>query len=310
MATAGSFEPFTISVPATTANLGPGFDCLGLALDLWNHIAVFPSNSLEITIEGEGAGHLPTNSRNLVYRSAVRAARDVGTTLPPLRLEMKNAIPLTRGLGSSAAATVAGVLIVDRLGGGVFDQSKQLSLAVDLEGHADNAAPALWGGACLAIEGPDSTNLVRALPFPDGLACVLLIPDVAMSTKEARSVLPRRVPRADAVFNIGRVALLIHALSSGNWDDLGLATEDRIHQPQRATLMPITPKLIEAAREAGAYGAFLSGAGPTILALSAPAGARDVATAMEREARDNDLPARSVVVAASKTGAAIVAGIA
>ena len=126
MATAGNFEPFTISVPATTGNLGPGFDCLGLALDLWNHVGVSPSTSLEITIEGEGAGHLPINSRNLIYRSAVRAAREIGTTLPPLRLEMKNAIPLTRGLGSSAAATVTGILIVDRLGGGVFDQDKQL----------------------------------------------------------------------------------------------------------------------------------------------------------------------------------------
>jgi homoserine kinase len=309
MATAGSFEPFTISVPATTANLGPGFDCLGLALDLWNRVRVSPSKSLQITIEGEGAGHLPTNSRNLVYRSAVRAARDVGTTLPPLRLEMENAIPLTRGLGSSAAATIAGILIVDRLGGGVFDQGKQLSLAVDLEGHADNAAPALWGGACLAIEGPESTNLVRTLPFPDGLACALLVPDVTMSTREARSVLSRRVPRTDAVFNIGRVALLVHALSTGSWDDLGLATEDRLHQPQRATLMPITPNLIKAAREAGAFGAFLSGAGPTVLALSAPDRARDVANAMEREALDNDLPARSLVVAASRTGAAVVAGI-
>jgi len=309
MATAVNFEPFTISVPATTANLGPGFDCLGLALDLWNHVGVSPSTSLEITIEGEGAGHLPINSRNLVYRSAVRAAREIGTTLPPLRLEMKNAIPLTRGLGSSAAATVAGILIVDRLGGGVFDRDKQLSLAVDLEGHADNAAPALWGGACLAIEGPESTNLVRALPFPDRLACVLLIPEVAMSTEEARSVLPRRVPRTDAVFNIGRVALLVHALSSGNWDDLGLATEDRLHQPQRATLMPITPNLIEAARKAGAYGAFLSGAGPTILALSSSGRARDVANAMEREALGNNLPARPLVIAASRTGASVVAGI-
>ena len=307
MSTEGHFAPFTVSVPATTANLGPGFDCLGLALDLWNHVTVSPSASLEVAVSGEGAGRLPTSSRNLVHRAAVYAAREIGSTLPPLRLEANNAIPLTRGLGSSAAATIAGILITDRLAGNVLDREKRLALAAGLEGHADNAAPALWGGLCLAIEDSESRIVVRSLPFPDGPSCVLLVPDVTMSTKEARSALPRKVPMVDAVFNVGRTALLVRALSTGDWDDLWLATEDRLHQPQRASLMPATTHLIHAARDAGAYGAFLSGAGPTVLALSPPNRSPRVAQAMEREARDRELPARSLIVAPSRTGASVAA---
>jgi homoserine kinase len=301
----GDFAPFTVSVPATTANLGPGFDCLGLALDLWNHVMVFPSATLELTIAGEGAGQLPVSARNLVYEAAVHASRKIGSTLPPLRLEANNAVPLTRGLGSSAAATIAGVLIADQLAGNVLDREEQLALAANLEGHADNAAPAIWGGACLSIEVPDSRNIVRTLPFPDGLSCVLLVPDMTMSTKESRSVLPRRVPRADAVFNVGRVALLVRALATGDWDDLRLATEDRLHQPQRASLMPATTPLIASAYDAGASGAFLSGAGPTVLALSQPDLAQQVVDAMKSVARKRDLPARSFIVAPSEMGATV-----
>ena len=301
------FEPFIVSVPATTANLGPGFDCLGLALDLWNRVTVSPSAELRVTVRGEGAGRLPEAARNLVHRSAARAARELGAGLPPVRLEAENGVPPTRGLGSSAAATVAGILIADRLAGGVLNRERQLALAAEIEGHADNAAPAIWGGACLAIAGPGGENVVRALAFPQELTCVLLIPDMAMSTGKARSALPRRVPRADAVFNVGRTALLVNALNTGAWADLRLATEDRLHQPPRAELMPATTPLIRAALDAGAYGAFLSGAGPTVLALAPPARAGEVGGAMEREAREREVPARRLDVAPSPDGASVAA---
>ncbi len=307
MTSEGQFAPFTVSVPATTANLGPGFDCLGLALDLWNQVTVSPGTELEVTITGEGAAHLPATNRNLVYRSAAHTARELGIRLPSLRLEANNGVPLTRGLGSSAAATVAGILIADQIAGGALNREQHLGLAAELEGHADNAAPAIWGGACLTVPGSDSQNIVRSLTFPDTLVCILLIPDVTMSTKEARSVLPRRVPRVDAVFNVGRTALLVNALNTGNWADLRLATEDRLHQPQRAELMPATAPLIRAAIDAGAYGAFLSGAGPTVLALVPADRTQVVGDAMEREARERNVPARCLHVAPSRDGAAVAA---
>ena len=301
----GQFEPFTVSVPATTANLGPGFDCLGLALDLWNRVTVSPSADLQVSVSGEGAGQLPAASHNLVHRSAAHTARELGAELPFMRLETNNGIPITRGLGSSAAAAIAGILIADRLAGGLLSRERQLALAAEVEGHADNAAPAIWGGACLTVTGSDGHNVVRPLAFPHGLTCVLLIPDVTMSTKEARSVLPRRVPRADAVFNVGRTALLVNALNTAAWADLRLATEDRLHQPQRGELMPATTPLIHAAVDAGAYGAFLSGAGPTVLAFAPPDRAQEVGSAMEREAREREVPARSLGVAPSRDGASV-----
>ena len=301
-----NFRPFTIAVPATTANLGPGFDCLGLALDIWNTVTVAPGASPSVTVTGEGAGTLPTTTRNLIYRSAVRASRHLGVDLPPLRLAACNAIPLTRGLGSSAAATVAGLMIANHVCGNALDEEGLLALATELEGHPDNAAPVIRGGICLAVDTPDGHSLLRSLPTPAGLMCALLIPQVTLSTKESRAVLPRRIPRSDAVFNVGRTSLLVRSLLLGEWADLDTATDDRLHQPHRASLLPAMPALFRAARGAGAYGVFLSGAGPSVVAFVSTEAAEGVAAAMQAEAVRQELPASSRVVAISAAGASIV----
>jgi homoserine kinase len=297
--------PFRVEVPATTANLGPGFDCLGMALDLWNTVTVWPSASPEVVVEGEGADLLAGNTRNLVYRAALHAADRLRLPLPPLRLEARNAIPLARGLGSSAAAAVAGLMIANRIAGGPLDDDGLLALAVDLEGHPDNAAPAIRGGACLVVQDGER-HLVRSLPVKDGLTCVVFIPSTTLATKTARAVLPRRVSREDAVFNASHTALLVRALLTGEWDDLRVGVQDRLHQPYRSDLLPAMEPLFQAATRAGAYGAFLSGAGPTILALASPDKVAVVASALESEARAHGWDGRSRVIPPAASGARII----
>ncbi|MBI4235955.1 MAG: homoserine kinase [Chloroflexi bacterium] len=301
-----SFAPFSVAVPATTANLGPGFDCLGMALDLWNRVRVAPGEATEVRVTGEGAEVLPSDGRNLVYRAVVRLFRHLGRAAPSLHLEACNAVPLARGLGSSAAATVAGLVIADRLAGEPLDRGELLALAAEMEGHPDNAAPALWGGCCLVVRHAED-YLVRSVPLPEGLACVLFIPQMTLSTRAARAVLPRRVPREDAIFNVGRTALLVRALALGEWADLRLATEDRLHQPYRATLFPALTPLIRAALEAGAAGAFLSGAGSTVLAFAQAEAAAAVAAAFEAVAQAQGVPGAARVVRPATEGARVIA---
>ena len=300
------FAPFTIEVPATTANLGPGFDCLGMALDLWNQVRVTPSAHAEVVVSGEGAGLLPATARNLVYRAASLGAERLGVELPPLHLEVCNAVPLARGLGSSAAAAVAGLTIANHISGNPLDRETILALAVQLEGHPDNAAPALWGGACLVVQPDEGPPVVRQMELAAGLTCVAFVPEMRLATKAARSVLPRRVTMSDAVFNLAHTALLVRALLTGAWEDLRLATEDRLHQPHRSPLMPGMEPLFQAALQAGAFGVFLSGAGPTVLALTSPDRAQSVVDAFKAEAASQRLGGDARVIALSLEGARIL----
>ncbi len=275
-----------VRVPATTANLGPGFDCLGMALDLWNEVQVVVgdgptlsrSDSLctlsIVSIEGQGAGELPLDRRNLVYQAMEHLFKEVHLGLPELRLHCRNGIPLERGLGSSAAAIVGGLVAANFLLSKVsrheatLPSAKLLDMAVRLEGHPDNAAAALLGGIQLIVQEEDAL-LSAPVSVPDNVHAVLFIPEMTIATDEARKVLPRSYSREDAVYNMGRVGLLVNALATGRLDDLRYATGDRVHQPYRQRrLFPAMKVIFAAAMKAGALGVFLSGSGSTILALA------------------------------------------
>lgn len=303
-----TFSPFSVEVPATTANLGPGFDCLGLALNLWNRVAVRPAETFTLEVSGEGVEGLPRGEKNLVYQAASALFRRLGQTPPPMRIHCENRIPLARGLGSSAAATVAGLMTANHLTGETLSPSALVERAAEIEGHPDNAAPAVFGGCQIVVQKEGSLH-ISAVPVAPGLECALFVPDVQIATDRARAVLSPSVPRAAAVFNIGRTALLINLLVKGEWQELRLATEDAIHQPHRRDkLMPWMNALFEAALDAGALGVFLSGSGPSILAFASVSqgSAPLVAQAMQSEARRLELAGTGRVLSLSTHGARIV----
>jgi homoserine kinase len=310
-----SAQPFAVHVPATSANLGPGFDALGLALGLANTVRVEPSDRVEVIVEGEGAGALATDAENLVYRALARLAERADVAPPPVRLRCANTIPLARGLGSSSAAIVAGLLAGNHLLGAPLGRADLLGLAVAIEGHPDNVTPALLGGVRICVVG--ERGLVQtAVPLARPLRAVLFVPDRPMATAEARGLLPAAVPRADAIFNLGRTALLVAALASGDYRLLAEATRDRLHQPARAALFPAMATFLRAALDAGALGACLSGAGSTLMALVEEAGlppqpaadpAAAVVAAFEATALREGVGGRTLVTAISLEGARVIA---
>ncbi len=269
-----------VTVPATSANLGPGFDCLALALSLRNEVEAELASKPQVVVQGEGEGELPTDERNVVYQAAQEVAARAGHRGVAFRFRCRNRIPLDRGLGSSAAARVAGVVAADRLLGGVMDSQAQLDLVAQLEGHADNAAAAFWGGLTVAVQ--DKAGRVRwqrVLParFPEVVVCV---PEIRVPTHRARALLPEHVPFADAVFNVGRAALLVAAACAGDPEMLAEAVQDRLHEPYRDKLVPGFRQATRQARAAGAWAVALSGAGSSVLAFAPAACAAEVAEAL------------------------------
>ena len=259
-----------VAAPATTANLGPGYDCLGMALDIWNSIEVGPlarGEAPEVVVSGEGEGELEAGPENLVYRSMEFLYREAGKVLPPVRVRCSNEIPLARGLGSSAAAIAGGLVAANTLAGGEFNQRDLLEMAATIEGHPDNVAAAVMGGLQLVVT-EESTLYTVPVSVPAAIHAVLFIPDRRISTADARSVLPGQLPVADAVHNMSRVALLVAGMATNHPEYLDIATQDRLHQPYRQPLFPAMKLLMKAARDAGALGAFLSGSGSTVLALA------------------------------------------
>jgi homoserine kinase len=255
----------TVQAPATVANLGPGFDCLGLALDMASEFTADTDADPAVTVRGEGAAELPGDATNMVFRTIALLAGEVGGRLPPFRLECVNRIPLQRGLGSSAAAVVAGVLLGDRLLGSNLPPDRLLEVAVDVEGHADNVAACLRGGLVLAFLSEAGWRAARLDPHPE-LRPVLLIPEAErVATEDARRVLPQRIPFADAAFNLSRAALAVIALTRSP-ELLGHALEDRLHQGYRLPLMPAGRALFQDLRDAGVP-VCVAGSGPSLLAF-------------------------------------------
>jgi len=305
----------SVDVPATTANLGAGFDALALALDLAVIVrveAVDPRHGPPVRVEvrGEGAGQLPTGRRNRFVSSLVDGLAAAGIDGDALgwRVRMDNAIPISRGLGSSASATVAALVVADALTEGGLGQARILELADRAEGHADNAAAALLGGFCVTTHADEGPQAVRFDP-PEGLLAALYIPDRPLSTSAMRGALPRNVPFADAVHNVGAAAITVAALAQGRVDLLAAGTLDRLHEPYRASVYPELPELVATARAAGALGACLSGAGSTVIAFcDDQVSAATVASAMERRGQELGLPGRAAVHAARAEGARVLDG--
>ena len=264
-----------VEVPASSANLGAGYDCLGLALDLTNRVTVEAcegDGSIDLRVTGEGAGDLPATRDNRFVAGLEAALEAVLGPRPAAigwRIAMDNAIPLSRGLGSSAAATVGGVVAGNALAGTHQGDAALLRLATTIESHPDNAAAVLLGGFVVSAHLGDRVEAVR-FDAPDGLRAVLFIPERRLSTEDMRRVLPAEVPHRDAVENLGRVAIGVAGIASGRLELLADLTVDRIHEPYRSVAYPELPMLTGAARAAGALGAFLSGAGSTVLAFVAP----------------------------------------
>ncbi len=256
-----------IKVPATSANLGPGFDALGLALNLWNVTEITEAGSFSLHIEGEGSKKLAYNNKNLIYRSAEKVYETVNREIPTLSIRCVNQIPLASGLGSSAAAILTGILGANALLGSVLSKEEILSLATEIEGHPDNIAPALCGGLVVStIE--DGKVIARQLPIMPFHITVVL-PEFNFTTKQARAVLPKQVPLKDAIHNISHAVLVTAAFRTGDIVLLGQAMSDTLHQPYRLPLIPGALAAMEAGKEAGASAVALSGAGPSLIAFSA-----------------------------------------
>ena len=257
----------TIKVPATSANLGPGFDSLGLALDLWNESTFEIAESSSVYIEGEGRGRVGQGRNNLILRAAQALADHVKKDLPPLIVRSTNRIPFGSGLGSSAAATLTGLLAGNILTGSALSQQEILHLATQLEGHPDNVAPALMGGLVVSAVRDDQV-IARRLPVSP-LPITVVVPDFRFPTRQARKTLPQHVRMKDAIHNISRAVLLAEAFRTGDVGLLGEAMEDVLHQPYRVALIPGAQAAMQAMRSQGAAVA-LSGAGPSLIAFSQP----------------------------------------
>jgi homoserine kinase len=292
-------------VPATSANLGPGFDCFGLALRLYNDVALDPEAPFGVEIVGEGADSLPRDRSNLVARTVARYFDMVGRPPPSCRIRLTNRIPMTGGLGSSSTALIGGLLAANALAGGSMSRAELLQIACELEGHPDNVAPAMLGGLVVsAIDGARLTTV--PLDLPTGLRAVIYLPKFSTSTREARRLLPSRVSHRDAVFNVSRAALFVAAIATERLDLLRIASEDRLHQPYRQVLFPSMPRLIGAALDGGALGAWLSGSGSALLALTRGS-EMAVASAFEAAARANGVAGHTAIVDLDADGAFLLA---
>ena len=307
----------TVDAPATTANLGAGFDALALALDLRNVISVEATpavpgarpGKVDLTVDGEGQGRLRADRRNRFVSSLECGFEELGVATDGITwcVRMRNRIPLSRGLGSSASVTIAGLLAADALyGRGALSGERILELASAAEGHPDNVAAALLGGFVVVASIDGRPRAVRLDP-PPALLTVVYVPDRPLSTKSMRSALPSRVPFADATHNLAASALTVAAMATGRLDLLRAGTIDRLHEPARARAYPELPTLIAAARAAGALGACLSGAGSSIIAFTDdPDLAEHISVALCDEAAALHLAGRCIVVRPRGHGAFII----
>lgn len=300
----GEGRTVQVRVPATSANLGPGFDTLGLALSVYDELTItgLDDDRIEIDVTGSGASEIARDESNLVVRSIEHVYNDVGRDMPGLRISAHNGVPHGRGLGSSGAAVTAGVLAAKGLLAGEieFSDTDLLRLATELEGHPDNVAPALFGGLTIAWTGENGPQHKKLLVHR-GVAPLVLVPERMMSTSLARSLQPPQVSREDAVFNVSRTALLIAALMQS--PELLLdATADRLHQDYRAEAMPETHTLVTALRAAG-FAAVVSGAGPSVLVLADGPGRRQ--DAVELADSVTDTPWEGLMVAVDVRGGTV-----
>jgi homoserine kinase len=291
---------FSVRVPASSANLGSGFDTLAVALSLFTTVNVESADS-DISFDG---GPDLAGGENLIEEGMRLASGAAGLALPPCRVAVSSDIPVARGLGSSATALVAGMLAGNRLLGDPLSRQQVFELATGVEGHGDNVSASLFGGVTLSLICADRV-ICRQIPLGGSLQVVLFVPDAFGLTADARAVVPTTIPRQDAVANLGRCALLLMSLMHGDFGLLGEAMQDTLHQPYRSALFPHFAPMIEAAVANGAYGACLSGAGPSVLAFVAPECAAHVAEALKAEAHGHDQMGSAIVLDIVIDGATI-----
>lgn len=296
-------EGVLVRVPASTANLGPGFDTLGMALELHLWVAMKPAEQMRIRLHGSELHGLPVDERNLIYRTAQAVFREAGVEERPLALDVYSEIPLTRGLGSSASALIGGLAAANWLIGQPLTEQRLFDMATAIERHPDNVGASLFGGIIAAMWDGEQARHIRLDP-PAGLGTVVAVPQFELETKKARHVLPERIDMADAVHNISRSSVLVAALASGRTELLAEAMRDRLHQPYRASLIPGMPGILEEAVRNGALGVALSGAGPTLLAFVDNRGDHDSLQAYMKQAlRDHGVESRVMPLGISKEGA-------
>ncbi|CAI8172568.1 MAG: homoserine kinase [Prochlorococcus sp.] len=279
-------QKVVIDVPSTTANIGPGFDCLGAALDLNNRFVMKriegDGERFELIIEGSEGSHLRGGPDNLVYRAAQRVWKAAGISPVALEAKVRLAVPPARGLGSSATAIVAGLIGANALMGDPLSKEKLLELAIDIEGHPDNVVPSLLGGLCMTAKAASQRWRVVRCEWMSSVKAVVAIPSIRLSTNEARRAMPKTIPIGDAVVNLGALTLLLQGLRTGNGDLIADGMHDRLHEPYRWRLIKGGTEVRDAALKAGAWGCAISGAGPSVLALCPEERSASVSQAMVR----------------------------
>ena len=256
-----------IRIPATSANMGPGFDSIGVAVELYNHIWVEEqTEGLTIEVKRKQAIPVPTDESNLIYQTMKYFYDQKGLDMPGVKIIQEDYIPMVRGLGSSAACIVGGLFAANALAGNIADKDELAQMAAKLEGHPDNSNPAIYGSMVVGAQDEKSMGYVR-LELPDDLIFATMIPDFPVSTADARRVLPDSYTRKDMVFNASRAALLVASMMSGKYENFDMAMEDCVHQPYRAQLIPDMYEIFAQAKEFGAVATYLSGAGSTLMAM-------------------------------------------
>lgn len=257
-----------IQIPATSANMGPGFDCIGVALTLYNHLWVkeIPKGQLLIEIKRKQSIEIPMDESNLIYQTMEYFYQQKKLPMPGVHLIQEDFIPMVRGLGSSAACIVGGLMAANALAGYICDKEELAQMAARLEGHPDNSNPAIFGSMVVGAQDETMMRHVR-LTLPEDLVFATMVPEFPVSTAASRGVLPKDYTRGEVVFNVSRGALLVASIISGNYENLPMAMEDKIHQPYRSSLIPNMDLIFQRAKEFGALACYLSGAGSTLMAL-------------------------------------------
>ncbi|MBO8434401.1 MAG: homoserine kinase [Tyzzerella sp.] len=264
-----------IRVPATSANMGSGFDSIGIALKLYNHLWFEEiEKGVEIETKRKQLIEIPTDKTNLIYRTMVDFYAEIGKVMPGVRLIQEDYIPATRGLGSSAACIVAGLMAANHLSGCNYGKDELAQIAAKIEGHPDNSNPALLGGMVVGALDNNEMRYVK-VGVPENLRFAIMVPDFPVSTSASRNVLPNEISRQDAIFNVSRAGLLVASMMTGNIDNLKMAMDDRLHQPYRRKLIPEMDRIFKASKGYGAVGTYLSGAGSTLMAVLTDSNAKE-----------------------------------
>ena len=300
-----------VRVPGTSANCGPGFDCLGLATTIYNYLdlTLLHVNKIVVEASGEGAENIPRGKRNLTWQAVQRLLQEVGreTDFKGAIIRTRNNVPISRGLGSSSTAIVGGLVAANEILGAPLTRQELLKLATELEGHPDNVAPALFGGFTVSVMDKGAVQTFSFQPRIK-LKLIVAVPDFELSTRLARKVLPKNISMKDAIFNVSRASMLIAALVEGREDLLPLAFDDALHQPYRKKLVPGMTEVFEAAKAAGALGAAISGAGSCLIAFTTTRSGLEekISSAMVEEFKAHGVKSKALILNVDKRGAKVI----